>query len=460
MPSPDSKQPSSSSSSSPARPASASNSPGPAQTGSTEPNSPPVYRLILPPLRSYQIELYHDHGNEVVCISSTQVGKTFAYAAKLIAAMWEYRGAHSWCWYAPIYRQSKAAQRVMYEIAHSAGIMLSGPRPPFKTNPPPPLVLINGSECDFRTWDNPQNLMGDPIAGGVVDEAGLLTGEAQGAISTRRSFTLGPLWYIGNPGMSGGPFRRLCAAAERDGRLHRWTWETLYDWYAEHHPDQAARYKAFIANERESLPEFEFRRLYEAEWVEDEAAVFRGLDQCLANGAMLEPGADNFVLGVDVAQLVDYLAVASMGIKSRRIELRYRFRGIGYPQAAQRIKAIQDHLNAPVVVEINGPGIALVQEFDRIGVRYLPFTTTSQSKQELMLTLAADIQHQRVEIAKVEPMPYEMSIYRYMAPKVAGGGAYRYSAPEGEHDDTVMAAALARWGVAHAITDLDSYGWM
>ena len=393
---------------------------------------------------------------EVVCVSSTQVGKTFAYACKLLAAMWEYRGTLPWWWTAPTYRQSKAAQREMHRIATSAGIWSRGPKPPFEANPPPALVLINGTTCEYRTWDDPSNLMGDPIAGAVIDEGGLLTPTAHSAISTRRAASLGPLWWIGNPGLVAGPFRRVCARAEERGELHKWNWETMYRWLLTANPSRAEEYRLFIERERQSIPDFDFRRLYEAEWTEDEAAVFRGVGKCLDGNSLLAPGSDRFYLGVDVAQQTDYLCVVSYAQNAKRLELRYRVRGISYQQAAQEIARLQKELDAVVMVEENGPGIALLQELQRVECPYMPFTTTAQSKQELLLYLAADVQEGRVKIAEHHPMPHEMSIYRY---ERMPSGLYRYGAPAGEHDDTVMAAGLARWAARHAV-NLSEYGWV
>lgn len=402
--------------------------------------------------------MVRDDGDEVACVSSTQVGKTFAYVCKILARAWENPGAHPYWWTAPIYKQSKVAQRLMYFLTTSAGIRTRGPRPPFEQNPPPPLVLLNGGTVEYRTWDNPDNLMGDPVAGVVVDEAGLLPPDANAAISSRLSYTLGPKWYIGNPGKVAGPFRKICARLEASGRLHKWTWRTLYAWLAATDPPRAARYRAFIDRERDSLPDYEFRRLYDAEWTEDEAAVFRNVSACLRNGGLLEPDGDRYVIGVDVGQSIDYMAAVSIGYKSRRLELREHFRGVSYPQAAVRLQELQKNLNdAPIVLEINGPGVAVAQEFDRIGVDYIPFTTTRQSKQEVILSLAADVQNARVEVADIAPLPYELTVFRYSK---TTSGSYKYSAPEGEHDDTVIASALASWGLRNALLDLSSYGWI
>lgn len=379
-------------------------------------------------------------------------------AAWLLARAWVQRTPHPWWWLAPVYNQVEQGFRLMASLAASAGIVRSQTATPY-----PMLRLANGARIEFRSWEREQNLMGTSIAGGVIDEAGLLTPSAQAAISTRRSSTLGPLRYIGNPGQTAGPFRRLCNLAETDRTgtysLHRWTWQDKHAALRLESVQRADEYAQFIEQERASLPEYEFRRLYDAEWIEDEAAVFRGLDQCWTAGdtATLAPADDAFVLGVDVAQVSDYLAAVSLGNRTRRLELRERFRGVPYPDAAVRLQSLQKQLgNAPIVLEINGPGIALAQEFDRLGVYYVPFTTTAQSKQEVVMTLAGDIQNRRVTVADHAPLPAELGAFRY---ERGPSGMYRYSAPQGEHDDTVMAACLARFGVSRAYP-AGEYGWV
>jgi len=411
--------------------------------------------LRLPSLRPYQQTLLTDRARDVLTVSATQVGKTYALACWLLGQMWVYRGIHPWWWCAPVYPQVEAGYRLMAAMAKASGVLESERSSPF-----PRLKLLNGTVAEFRSWEREQNLMGTSIAGGVVDEAGLLSPQAQAAISTRRSSTLGPLRYIGNPGVVAGPFRRLCALAEAPDHdpaifsAHKWTWKDKANALPEH---QRREYEAFVHQEQLSLPEYEFRRLYEAEWTEDEAAVFRGVDAVVEWGQseLLPPDADDFVLGVDVGQTNDYLVVCSFGIKTRRIEIRDRFRGIGYPQAAERIQQIALGLqHAVITVEVNGPGVALVQELDRLGVDYLPFTTTNQSKQEIVIGLAADIQQKRVRIADHVPLPYELAAFRY---ERLPSGLYRYGAPAGEHDDCVMAACLARYA---AIRSDYQIGWL
>ena len=398
-------------------------------------------------------------------MSATQVGKTYALAVWIVVcAMTRGNSTHPWWWIAPTFSQIAQGFKLALAFASSAGMVQASTVSPF-----PIIKLINGATIEFRSWEREQNLAGTTIGGGVVDEAGLLTNEAQGIISTRRSATLGPLRYIGNPGVVAGPFRRLCALGEQAATpgnewagtfsLHRWTWADKHAALLETDSAKAAEYARFIEQERRSIPDFEFRRLYEAEWTEDEAAVFRGLDACIdrTGTGLMQPGSDRFVIGVDVAQSVDYLAAVSWAINARRLELRYRVRAIPYAQAAQELKELSATLgNAPLVVEENGPGVALIQELARLEVPVNPFVTTAQSKQELILNLAADIQAQRCIVSDHAPMPHEFAMYRY---ERGSTGLYRYSAPPGEHDDTVMAAALARWGMSRSV-DLKDYGWL
>ena len=339
-----------------------------------------------------------------------------------------------------------------------AGIIAKGPlkTPPYTTE------LVNGNRIEFRTFDDPSNLMGETIARGVVDEAGLLTPEAQAAISSRRSGTLGPLRYIGNPGLVAGPFRRLANLAEAGEpgfEFHKWTWE---DKLRELEGDEREEYARFIERERLSLPEFEFRRLYEADWTEDEAAVFTNVDDVTSGDPVTIPNTgvlngDRYVIGVDVGQRVDYLAAVLLGVNRFRADYMLRFRGIGYPEAAVRLQELQKRTNAPIVIEANGPGIAVIQEFDRLGVAYLPFTTTAQSKQEIVTNLAADFAAKRISLAPLPPLQYELGIFRYQR---TPSGLYRYAAPSGEHDDTVIALALAALARRNSVADLEQFGWI
>lgn len=397
-------------------------------------------RLLLPPLYPYQRKLLEDPARDVCTVSATQVGKTFAEACWLLGRAWEDPvRIHPWWWTAPTYNQVRTGFALIMAMATSAGILRAAVETPF-----PKIRLVNGAVIEFRSRDNFEGLMGSTIAGGVVDEAGQLTPEQHGAISTRRSATLGPLHYIGNPGMVAGPFRRICAESEASGRIvHKWTWR---DRHAALPTEHAAAYAEFIESERRTLPEFEFARLYEAVWTEDEAAVFRCVGDVSA-GAPLDrtPQGERYAIGVDVGQQVDYLVAIGIGVESYRADWMVRFRGVPYPQAAQRLKEISARFPGMMTIETNGPGLGLYQELRRLGVRCQTFDTTAKSKDELIMRLAGALSPEapKLKLAIMPPLQHELSMFRYTRRSVG----YAYSAPPGEHDDTVMALAFAYHGL-------------
>jgi hypothetical protein len=440
------------------------------------PASPRIATLILPEPWTYQRAPLNDPASNVLVVSATQIGKSFFAASWLLGHAWEKPSfEHPWWWCGPTYGQAMVGFQYMISFAQSAGILaeqavrtegVKGVRISY-----PVMTLINGARIEARSWDTAQNLMGTPILGGVVDEAGMLDTAAQSAISSRRSGTMGPLLYLGNPGVLTGPFRRLChlgeearvAGSEWAGRysLYRWTWRDKLALIESLSPEDRARfnlptptdYRGFIESERATIkPEEEFRRLYEAEWTADEAAVFRGLrppDMPAMKGP--EPG-HRYVAGVDIAQQTDYLVACVACEDCRAIVAMERWRGIPYPQSALRLKALSEHWRAPLVIEINGPGLGVYQDLQQKGVPVIDFTTTGQTKQEIIVGLAAaldrpdDAVPARLRLADLPPLQSELLAYRYTR---LPQGTYRYSAPEGEHDDCVMAAAFACYGITH-----------
>lgn len=347
--------------------------------------------------------------------------------------------------------------RYVLALATSSQILASAP----VTTPHPRLQLVNGATIEFRSRHTPGNLMGFPIAGAVNDEAGQMSPEQHAAISTRRSATLGPILNIGNPGVSAGPFRELCQKGEEARAagshlsklysLHRWTWRDRYDALAAFDPAGAEAYREFIESERETLWDIEFRRLYEAEWTEDEAAVFRGVDDLTAGEPITAANpADKYSIGVDVGQQVDYLVAIGIGKVSHRADFMLRFRGIPYPQAAVRLIELQQKFPGVLWIETNGPGLGLYQELKLKRARVEPFDTTKKSKEEILQSLAGalNVETRRLTLAKMDPLQYELKSFRYIKKNTGAVTSYYYGAPDGKHDDCVMALALAWHGAS------------
>ena len=81
-----------------------------------------------------------------------------------------------------------------------------------------------------------------------------------------------------------------------------------------------------------------------------------------------------------------------------------------------------------------------------------PFATTAKSKGPLIEELALAVERQELALLPDETLLHELAAYTV---ERLPGGTYRYSAPPGQHDDTVIALALAWYGVRHGSPGVD-----
>jgi len=122
--------------------------------------------------------------------------------------------------------------------------------------------------------------------------------------------------------------------------------------------------------------------------------------------------------------------------------------GISYPQQEERIVAFcHQHGAKKVVVEENGPGIPVIEHlpqlFRETGVscQVIGFTTTAQSKSLIVNSLA--VAFERSGAVWLLPDEVQQAEFEAYEETKTPAGNTTYGAPEGEHDDTVIAAALA-----------------
>ena len=90
-------------------------------------------------------------------------------------------------------------------------------------------------------------------------------------------------------------------------------------------------------------------------------------------------------------------------------------------------------------MDSTGVGDPIVEDLIAEGNNFTGFKFSSTSKQSLMMGLRAAIQQNRIRV--VHPaLKAELESFNY---EYRPGGGVKYTAPEGMHDDGVMALALA-----------------
>ena len=94
--------------------------------------------------------------------------------------------------------------------------------------------------------------------------------------------------------------------------------------------------------------------------------------------------------------------------------------------------------------EANSAGSVNIERLREMDLPVRPFQTTATSKAPLIEGLAMAIEQRELALLNDPVLLHELAMYGME--RTASGG-YRYGAPSGEHDDTVIAAALAWHGV-------------
>ncbi len=207
----------------------------------------------------------------------------------------------------------------------------------------------------------------------------------------------------------------------------------------------------FIAPEeidelRRTMPERIFREEIEAEFIDDAGQVFRGIREAATApmGAQPIPGRQYYG-GLDWGREPDYTAIAILDADTRQMVALDRFNQISWSLQRGRLQAMVERWQ-PVAVwaEENSIGAVNIEALQNEGLPVRPFKTTAQSKAPLIEGLALAIERGELALLPDETLLGELASYRME--RLPGGG-YRYSAPSGGHDDTVMATALAWHGV-------------
>jgi terminase large subunit-like protein len=198
-----------------------------------------------------------------------------------------------------------------------------------------------------------------------------------------------------------------------------------------------------IEQARKELPQAVFAQEYLAEFLENEGAVFRNIDACM--GAPTADPADhkghNILAGVDWGKHNDFTCI-SVGCTHCMRELYLdRFNKIDYAfQRGRLAEVVRKWSVGFVLAESNAMGEPIIEQLQRDGLPVQGFTTTAESKPPLIENLALVFERAQWQFLPDAVAKGELEAYER---RVSGNtGRSTYSAPEGLHDDTVIARAL------------------
>lgn len=180
-----------------------------------------------------------------------------------------------------------------------------------------------------------------------------------------------------------------------------------------------------------------------AQFLEGEGQVFRNIPANMT-APQTTPAAHathRLVAGVDWARQQDYTAI-SVGCATCEQEVAIdRFNKIEYAFQRGRLRVLVERWGVTdILAEENSIGLPNLEMLQRDGLPVRGFQTTASSKPPLIQNLALSLE--RVEFALISDPVWTAELEAYEQTVSATTGRARYSAPEGMHDDTVMARAL------------------
>lgn len=206
-------------------------------------------------------------------------------------------------------------------------------------------------------------------------------------------------------------------------------------------PSPKIRRAAELARTR--VPARTYRQEWLAEFVEDGGGVFRRVDEA-ATATRQDRAVPGhlYVMGVDWGKSEDYTVLTVVDVTAGEQVLQDRFNQLDYTTTqVGRLMAVYSRFRPALVgVEQNSIGVPLIEQLERKGLPVVPFVTTNASKKEAIDALALLLEQEDLRILDDEVLKAELKSYESTR---LPSGLLRYSAPEGLHDDTVVALAIA-----------------
>jgi hypothetical protein len=198
---------------------------------------------------------------------------------------------------------------------------------------------------------------------------------------------------------------------------------------------------------REQLPERVYSQEYLADFIEDSGGVFRKVNDAIDFGRRVaEPPTPRSAhsLGVDLARVQDFTVLTVLDGSGRQV-YHDRFNQISWERQIAAILEVARHYNAQVWMDSTGLGDPLFEAVRRTWGKVAGYQFTNASKEALIDNLAMGIEHGRFRLMDVPDQSNELMAYEY---ELTPSRNVRMNAPEGMHDDCVIALALAAWGLS------------
>ena len=376
---------------------------------------------------------------KVVCVkSSRQKGKSLMLANLLLYFAINYAKTKNFC-VSPTLKQAKAIYKTIMDAIEGTPVIKNSNATDLS------IRLINGSTIDFKSAEQRQGLRGYTADFLCIDECCFIPDDIFYLILPWVDAKKAPMIMTSTPFVKDGFFWRYYNYG-----LNREKNTVTIDWCDERFKEDIEKIlPAWKLDEyRSILPSNQFRSEYLGEWLDDDGCVFTNFRNCVVS-ASIDP-KDKLWVGIDWANQSDNddTAISIVNQDGNQVLLQY-WNDLTPLGQIDRIYEILKPIEKQIVLiqpELNSIGSPYtdllknrLQPSTRSRVR--GFTTTNASKSDIVTKLQVAFENCEIGILGDDRQLRELGVYSAEYNPVTRNVSY--NAPQGLHDDIVIALMLS-----------------
>jgi hypothetical protein len=401
-----------------------------------------------------QLNVYHDCHRFQIVKAGRRWGKTELAWIKALIFMLAHPGCLIW-WIAPFYKELIPATAKIRKLTPRSLIakqLESSEVIRF-------IRLVNGSECFFHSADKEDTLRGSGLHGVVIDEAGSMKRNrvTEELLPSLIDFH-GWLFAIGTPkGINWFDEYYRKGQDPKNSEYKSW----MYGSYGNSKEQGGFIDKVDIDFIASQLPELTQRQEILGETLQGEGVVFRHIaDRIRSDIAPICEG-EVVAVGSDLAKSVDYYVNVAVRLNGEVVGFE-RYHKLDWPLMRKRsVEFCKRHNNASLLIDSTGVGDPV---FDELTMEYADvqgYKLTNLTKKQLIENLSIMLDNGEIWFSgdpetkefsttldgDFPVLKSELESYTY---SLTQSGLISYNAPEGLHDDTVIALALAAYQIKNS----------
>jgi hypothetical protein len=300
------------------------------------------------------------------------------------------------------------------------------------------ITLIGEREIQFKSADSADSMRGEGLYILWMDEGGQIN-EDRWTLELRPALmdTKGKAIFTGTPKGKNWYFQLWTRGQDKlQTDYESWSFSSYTNPYLD---------KTEIEDFKRDMPELAFKQEIMGEFLDEVGSVFRNVKNCIKG--TLEPPKTNrrYVAGCDLAKHEDFTVLCVLNDNGHLVHFD-RFSQLDWIFQSKRIMDLcKRYNNARLLIDSTGVGDPIHDQLRRMGLNVEGYKFTNASKKDLIENLSISIENQAVSFPEIPELTSELGLFGY---KISPAGVTTYGAPEGYHDDCVIALALAVWQVS------------